>query len=700
MGWVVPRVAGALLGGVLLGAAPPPATPELAYQLVEGRNINAFVRDGPVAAHLLLRSGLDPRILIAFPAGNSGVALWFDRVAAPVTWRLEQPPLPLAVNDARGRSLHGVRAVASVDAARLAVKQGLVTNVRYLRDYQAIAKFPPEVSVAPRISGDTIEWARDRLDGAPGYLLRVRVLSGRIAGQAIMANPGQPIRLEIIGATGDPPLTGLTEAELLSARAALDRAARNALRFLSYREKFLAGSWRFNTYFGRDTLMSVRLLMPALQPAAIEAGLNAVLARLNPAGEVAHEEGIAEFAIMEKRRASERGNAAELDYFMVDDDYMLAPVAAAYLLDRAPDARAYLARGLTSVAVPDRQEKVGAALVRNLRFVLAQARPFAQAPAVERLIAFKPGRAAGQWRDSNDGVGGGRYAYDVNAVLVPAALDAAARLYAAGLLDPYLSADDRQALGEAARLAKAWREAAPPLFAQSVPAAEAASAIRGYAARLGVPAAPALAALGAGPLDYHAIALDADGKPVPILHSDEGFALLFARPSAGELDRAVTAMMRPFPAGLMTDAGLLVANPVLAPAALQAKFTPAAYHGAVVWSWQQALLAAGLERQLARTDLPPATRARLRDAQAKLWRVILAARAVANSELWSWRYAGGRYQVVAFGAGRQDVDESNAAQLWSTVYLAVRPPAAIRPPKTPSPSTGRGADRTRAPRPR
>ena len=30
--------------------------------------------------------------------------------------------------------------------------------------------------------------------------------------------------------------------------------------------------------------------------------------------------------------------------------------------------------------------------------------------------------------------------------------------------------------------------------------------------------------------------------------------------------------------------------------------------------------------------------------------------------------------MVPFGAGRQDVDESNAAQLWSTVYLAVRPP--------------------------
>jgi hypothetical protein len=55
-----------------------------------------------------------------------------------------------------------------------------------------------------------------------------------------------------------------------------------------------------------------------------------------------------------------------------------------------------------------------------------------------------------------------------------------------------------------------------------------------------------------------------------------------------------------------------------------------------------------------------------------LWRAIAATRQVQSSELWSWRYAGGRYQVAAFGASGSDVDESNAAQLWSTVYLALK----------------------------
>ena len=65
-------------------------------------------------------------------------------------------------------------------------------------------------------------------------------------------------------------------------------------------------------------------------------------------------------------------------------------------------------------------------------------------------------------------------------------------------------------------------------------------------------------------------------------------------------------------------------------------------------------------------------------SQSCLWDGIDATRAVQSSELWSWRYAGGRYQVVAFGANGADVDESNAAQLWSTVYLALKRPAATR----------------------
>ena len=658
----------------------PAAVPELAYQLTEGENINAFVRDGRVAAHLLLRNGSDPRILVAFPAGNSGAGLWFAPLDRAATWRLEQPPQPIALaepgGNGRGGMLNGMAAVATIDAPRLAIRQGVLSSVRFLRDFQSVGRFPKEVAVEPIVSGSTMTWHRRRLDGAPGYLLRIELLSGRIERGAIVAGADGRIRLRITAATGETPLTGLAPDELLTADAANDPGARNALRFLSYREKFLAGSWRFQTYFGRDTLMSLRLLMPALRPPAIEAGLSSVLARLDTDGEVAHEEGIGEFAVVDRRQHGTGGDAATLDYGMVDDDYMLAPVAASYLLDRtdASSAQRFLAAPITGVANPGHTDTVGAGLVRNLRFVLTKARPFAEAPAFDRLVAINAGRLTGQWRDSEEGLGRGRYAYDVNAVFVPAALEATARLLRAGLLDPYLSGPDRGAFARADAMARAWHTRAPALFRVTLPAAAASMKIRGYADRLGIPAAPALASIGGKALTFHAISLDDAGRPVPIINSDEGFALLFGHPSPADLDTYVTAAIRPFPAGLMTDIGLLVANAAQADPAVQARFTPAAYHGAVVWSWQQALFAAGLERQLARRDLPAPTRALLANAQATLWRAIEATRATRSSELWSWTFRNGRYAVVAFGAGKQDVDESNAAQLWSTVYLAVKPP--------------------------
>ena len=681
------RFAAGVAALLMLGAAAP--APELAYQIREGQNLNAFVRDRAVAAHLLLRSGEDPRIVVAFPAGNSGVGLWFGHLRTAATWRLDQPPLPMTLHDAKGRMLYGVRAVATIAAPRLEVRQAVLSNVRLLRDYQALGTVPAAVVVAPSTVGATLTYARDRADGAPGYRLSLTVLAGHLDGTTIVAGADGRIRLALTAASGDPPLTPLGGAALLNAAAADDPAARNALTFLSYREKFLAGSWRFNTYFGRDTLMSLRLLLPVLQPQAVEAGLGAVLARLAPDGEAAHEEGLSEFALLEHQRLGDgKGDAPTFDYGMVDTSLMLAPVAAAYLLDR-PDGRA---RARTFMATRFGDTTAAALMVRNARFVVAAGAAFARDPIVANLVPLKGQRLTGQWRDSDEGLGRGRFAYDINAVWLPAALEAIAALTRAGLFDAVLTPADRTALAPAAVMAVVWRAKAPPLFAVTTINADARRAVAAYAHNVGVSPTSALAALGSDDLSYHALSLAADGTPVPVINSDDGFALLFADPAPADLDRAVTAVMRPFPAGLMTDVGLLVANPVLAPPAVQARFSRNAYHGTVVWSWQQALFAAGLERQLRRADLPPAVRAHLQVAQATLWRAITATRQFGSSELWSWAFADGRYTVAPFGASGADVDESNAAQLWSTVYLAVRPPGPRKAPTVSRPVSG-SADR-------
>jgi glycogen debranching enzyme len=363
------------------------------------------------------------------------------------------------------------------------------------------------------------------------------------------------------------------------------------------------------------------------------------------------------------------------DYKMIDSSYLLAPVAVAWLLDDQrgrTSAAAFLAGAVGNEG--GRSGSRGAALLTNLRLVLESAAPFAKNPQRSHLISLKPGVAVGEWRDSQGGLGGGRYPYDVNAVLVPAALDAAARLFGSGLLTPYLSSTDRDLLGRAAQMAQQWSAQAPQLFDVSIPHETAAHAVETYARDQKIDPARALASLGTEPLQFHALALDGAGKPLPVMHSDEGFALLFAKPDAAHLELAVTSSLRPFPAGLLTGVGMVVANPAFAPAALQSGFSRNAYHGTVVWSWQQALFAAGLERQLHRTDLTPELRLHLQQAQRLLWGAIAATQVQRNSELWSWNFTGGHYVVNAFGAEAADADESNAAQLWSTVYLAVRPP--------------------------
>ncbi len=163
--------------------------------------------------------------------------------------------------------------------------------------------------------------------------------------------------------------------------AAGDPRARKGLAFLAYEEKLLAGSWRFLTYFGRDTLLALRLLLPVLQPRVVEAGLGAVIDRLGPGGDVAHEEAIGELGHLREGLES-----AVLDYAMVDDDFLLAPLAAAYLLEGKGRARAaaFLERRTPS------GESYAAALADNLALVLRLAIPFAAAPS-PRLAGGAPG---------------------------------------------------------------------------------------------------------------------------------------------------------------------------------------------------------------------------------------------------------------------------------------------------------------------
>ncbi|ORX37141.1 hypothetical protein BD324DRAFT_650750 [Kockovaella imperatae] len=98
--------------------------------------------------------------------------------------------------------------------------------------------------------------------------------------------------------------------------------------FLAYESKFLAGGWRFLTYFGRDTMLALRLLLPVISTTSAESILGAVLERANETGTLCHEETVGDYAsfINIGNNQSYLGNTPYYSYIMLDTDFLLLPV--------------------------------------------------------------------------------------------------------------------------------------------------------------------------------------------------------------------------------------------------------------------------------------------------------------------------------------------------------------------------------------
>jgi hypothetical protein len=116
-----------------------------------------------------------------------------------------------------------------------------------------------------------------------------------------------------------------------------------------------------------------------------------------------------------------------------------------------------------------------------------------------------------------------------------------------------------------------------------------------------------------------------------------------------------------------------------------ANWTNAAYHGTVVWSWQLAMMAAGLERQLSRCNsseqpqpdfcTSTAILPKVKSAYSHLWDLIDANSATLSSEVWSWTYSSGKFVSTPLGdlppPPGTSPTESDIRQLWSLTFLAV-----------------------------
>jgi hypothetical protein len=407
--------------------------------------------------------------------------------------------------------------------------------------------------------------------------------------------------------------------------------------------------------------------MPVLTADAAEIGLGSVFERIHARGEVAHEEEIGVLAVYRNLAATGRADAEPIyDYDMIDDNLLLAPVLGSYVDAFGLDRAAHFLSGRTSAAVPFRSQ-----LARNLHLVVEQAGAFADDPQPAHLLSIKAGLNDGNWRDSEEGLVGGRYPYDVNAVLMPAALRAAARLVGSGLLGEH--ADSLPAEEELLRMADVWEANAARYFEVSFTAEQARERVAAYALDNGYP----MPDIPGDDVRFYAVALDAGLEPIPVMHSDVGTDLLFLQRPEAHLGKLVTTLTRPFPAGLATRVGVLAANPAYAESQAQALVTRNHYHGTVVWSWQQMMMIAGLDMQLRRADLSAATRDDLQAARDRIWQGIVASKAIVNSELWSFAVRAGRLEIAPFGQSEGHLTESNAAQLWSTVFLALAADAEV-----------------------
>ena len=645
-------------------------SPDLQFEIVQGEEVNYFYRNEQVSAHVVPPNPKMPHLRIAFPAGNTGYQLDLGRVAhgwGPVTGIRAVKAV-----QGDGAPFYGVEFDLTAASQRVEFESFALTSVRVVRAAQAypewLESFP--VSVSP-LSESKALISRARLDSGASYAVVVDAVNGSIVDTddkpLAMQSDGGPLVLRITGITNERVLTPIHYDEILRREIGGDPRTREILAFLSYREKLLAGSWRYLTYFGRDTLLSVKLLMPVASRSLIEAGIASVIERLNDLGEVAHEEDIGEMAVITRQdRGEALSGAPVFAYHMIDDDYMLLPVLAEFADAFGVDSLESFLKRRSAYG-----ESYGDAVLRNLRFVLSETRPFAHEPKAKNLLHIKEGRSVGEWRDSGEGLGGGRVPYNVNAVLAPAALQAAAELIDLGVFGPY-EWEPGPTSGEVITSAAVWSEQAPRYFLTRKNNENARSSVAQYAAESGVPAGPALDSLGTDEMVFDALSLGADLKPVPVLHSDYSFTFAFGDPDIATLRRAAEIITSPFPAGLLTPVGMVVANPVfVTDEFIRSGLDNGSYHGTVVWSWQQAMMLAGLNRQLKRSDIDDETRSRLEAAKDTIRAVVNNNESARGFELWSWSIQDDEFRFEAFGQRHGDQTESNAAQLWSAAYLGV-----------------------------
>jgi hypothetical protein len=561
----------------------------------------------------------------------------------------------------------------SLDAPPFVVPEMRQLAQRLGRPYNA--RLTPSLSVMRNATRWTIRATQPSLDGRNHLSLSLsgdaHRSRGTLASGVVTIRPlgSEPIDLRVEIATDGPALHPLTRDAIFnpafrrfadSAKSPRIEREIRGFELLSSREKLMAGLPNYATYFGRDMLMTALLMAPIWSDTMDEHVIAAALAKLGPAGDVSHEEALGGQAIRENAARYLRHpdpailknlQAVRENYFMVDDDFQLPVVAARYLANPAvPDARKrqFLARWRGP-------------LVKNLTYVLRQAAPYARDPVATNLVSFHRDDDGwwhpGSWRDSRVGYAGGRFAFDVNVVWVPAALRGI------GAIDSTLRALGFPGVpeaGDVGRSAETWRGTARH-FEVALAPAEVERLVRGKLASL--PAAERVyweqvlirGALPTDTLRFLAVSLDSAGVPIPVMSTDPAMWLLLENLSPEHEALVLRPFTLPYPVGLFVDGlGPLAANDAYASPAVWQMFEHDLYHSPrVVWGREVNVVLSAVAR---RGSFTPVLDAVISAVEKSGFR---------HAELWSYEIADGALHPVRYGTG-SDV------QLWSLTDLAVQ----------------------------
>ncbi|KAK4689008.1 hypothetical protein P7C73_g1082, partial [Tremellales sp. Uapishka_1] len=673
---------------------------DLSFGPISFAGYNNYVyRDAITSAQIVITNNASTsspsRFITAFPQGNTGALVYFIPQNGTLSTTLNFTSVT-SVNDTYGQ----VGLTGDLDVSSdLAFGVTLIGGVRTLRDYvesggtvfHTIFNYtlgPYNSSsvtlIRPWINGTTVQYlsfasSNGNFSVSPStnvtlppnitYSRNDKSGNGTLTFTSTFnftdTTPSSPV-VDLVGLGREalfittPPANGTTPlTQVISAIQNNGSAIADQLSFLSYSAKSLAGGWRFLTYLSNNLTAS--------------------------------------------------GNLPSYSYVMLDTDFLLLPVLSSYFLSTPQGlnrSTAFLAQNSTL-----KNGTFSQLLLQNVDHVLNLSMPFALSATKENLVPIRDANV-GDWRDSNTGLGGGKYPFDVNVALIPAALRAIASLSAAGILPADYQSNATQYAG-------VWESQASTFFQVSISPQAASASLNNYVVKANLSESLLYGAgvlnsttanmtglggttglgdyIGAGVngtnSTFYALSLTENGIAVEVLHSDLGFVMLYGNNVPQGIMQAVVEALQPYPRGLLTNVGMVVANAAYDTNTTNIyTFNNLMYHGAVSWSWQQGLMASGLSRQLGLCGLSNETQSQapssmdtipswcsdstltssLLSAQTRLWDSIVGSAPDLYTEVLSpvFNSANNTFTIGDLGAISPEGTEGDAIQLWSYGFLA------------------------------